>query len=268
MILSTQMGEISGAIAVFSDLSVIKEIHSKLIQSERMAALGEMSYAVAHELRNPLNVVRGLSEVILENVPSPEKVKEFMEKIVSQTDRLEMLVQQITEYVSQRDPIYDNNLILPFFQKSVESFKRNYLHKDEKGIDIIIESKKELHRCDFDRTQISQVFYNILKNALDAVQKNGRICIGLDTDEEYLMIKISDDGKGMKPEVLAKAFEAFYTTYRPKRTGLGLAVCKGIVERHNGMICLESDVDKGTTVNIKIPLLREGSHDEKKDTFN
>ncbi|MBN1522682.1 MAG: PAS domain S-box protein [Candidatus Aureabacteria bacterium] len=264
-VLTSPLGESRGVLCVFSDLSLIKDMHKKLIQSERMVALGEMSYAVAHELRNPLNVIRGLSEILTEKIPQEEKEREYIDTIISQIDRLELLVQKISEYVGQREPVFDKNLVMPFFQKTVKIFEKNSLQKRGRDIHFAVEGQKTFPRCDFDRKQMEQVVFNLLENACDAIEKKGQVAISLQSDSDYLTIKFTDDGKGMPPDVEAKAMEAFFTTHRPERTGLGLAICKNIIERHNGSIRIKSESGKGTTAEIRIPLSQEAFYEKKEN---
>ncbi|MCK5706742.1 MAG: PAS domain S-box protein [Candidatus Aureabacteria bacterium] len=267
-LISTPLGEIRGAVAVFSDQSIIKDMNRKLIQNERMTALGEMSIAIAHELRNPLNVIRGLSEIVTESSTDGEKVKSYMDKVISQIDRLELLVSEMSEYVNQREPIYDKQLVMPFVEKSVMIFQKNVIKKSRKNIEISIEGQKIFPKCEFDRKQVEQVLFNILKNAFEAIKNSGKITVVLESDDEFLNLIVKDDGIGMPRTVADKVFEAFFTTKRPQKTGLGLAVCKSILEKHNGSINLDSIEGKGTTIKIKIPISQEGSNGKNKDSAN
>jgi signal transduction histidine kinase len=229
-----------------------------------MAALGEMAYAVAHELRNPLNVIRGLSEIMIEGMPDPARTKEYVSTIIGQIDRLEHLVQEISDFVSLREPVYDRNVVLPFFQKTVAAFQAHFLDRQTRKIDIVIEGPSSFPKCEFDRKQMQTVLVNILKNACDAISGAGRIVIRLSCDKEFLNVSVADNGSGMSEEVRQRAFEAFFTTRRPERTGLGLAVSKSIIERHGGTIALASGTGPGTTVEIRIPLSQEVAHEREK----
>jgi PAS domain S-box-containing protein len=264
-LLTDPMGETRGAVAVFSDLSDIKDMHRKLIQNERMAAVGEMLVGIAHEILNPLNVIRGLSEMIVSNASDAEKIKTYMSNIMPQIDRMDNLIKEISDYVNQRDPVFASHMVMPFIEKTVMGFEEHVVKKGKKKITVTVEGQKIFPKCEFDRQQLELLLVNVMKNSFDAIAKSGEIRIILESDEEFLTIKIRDNGRGMSQEVLRKAFEAFYTTQRPQRTGLGLTVSRSIVEKHGGSMVLSSSEGEGATAEIRIPISQEATNDKRKN---
>lgn len=225
------------------------QYQQRLSESEHLASVGQLAASLAHEIKNPLAGISGAIQVLGAGLDEKHPHKEIIGEALRQIDRLDAAVKDLLVYARPKPPntkkqsldaIIERALIL---LREEPAFRQVQVHC--KGLD-------GEHRVVVDETQMQQVFCNLLLNAADACESGGEITCRVRQLPAKIRIIVEDDGKGMPPEVLARVFEPFFTT-RAKGTGLGLPICKRIVEAHGGTIDIQSVVGKGTRVTVEIP---------------
>lgn len=218
------------------------EIAEYKSKSDKLAAVGELAARIAHDLRNPLSVIRVTSEILqMQNKDLSEKEKETFEKQKNAIDRMSHQIAEVLDFVRSK-PVSKQPVE---FSKMITNVLNNILVP--KRVKIIKPDKDLVLKCD--PAQIEVVLVNLLRNAIDAVENDGIISIKLSEDQNYHIISIENTGRGIPEENLQKIFEPLFTT-KQKGTGLGLASCKNIIEQHGGTIIAENNP---TTFIIKLP---------------
>ena len=225
---------------------------------ERLAQLGEMGAMLAHEIRNPLAGIKGYAQVI-EKRPREDRNAGFAQGIVREALRLESLVSDLLAYAgsdsSPKAAIDLQDLIV----WAVALIRHE---AEEQHVTVTRERRKRMHVFG-NRDKLGQVLLNLLKNALHSMPEGGSLSIREDGSGKNVTIAVSDSGHGIPPEDMNRIFEPFFTT-KARGTGLGLALCKKIIEEHEGKIRVESMPGKGTTVFVTFPVMKEqnkgGSH--------
>ncbi len=257
-------GKQIGRIISFNDLSELKYVRKEMEKLNRLATVAEIASAVAHEVRNPLAGIKIMAQSIEGQSVTKEEQNECLKRIVRQVDRLNSLLTEFFSYarpaaaqvcptslpdiIAETRPLIANKLM-----KSHIIFRENH----EKDLPLIIA----------DPNQVQQVLLNLFLNAIDAIQQGGIIKVdtalltktdlskqrkkhpGLLPKKRYVIVSISDNGMGMKPEVSEKVFEPFFTT-KSTGTGLGLSIVYRTLRENNAAIVVDSQLDKGTTFTI------------------
>jgi len=254
--------EIKGVIAIFQDLSEVKEMRERIRQADRMAAVGELSAAIAHEVRAPLASISGSIEMLkgeIEGLTGDNA--ELMDLIIRESERLDRIISDFLEYARLRKPSFtpsDINRCLG----EIAMMLKNAAPSGE-GITISIDSDSDCSRISADDEQIRQVFLNLGNNACEAMNGCGNLKLSIcsvvrrlsedRTDEECVEIRFHNDGPAIPEDVLPHVFEPFFTT-RQGGTGLGLAIAARIVESHSGLIDVRSSDDGGTEFIVILPV--------------
>ena len=234
-----------------------------LMQSSKMAALGKLAAGIAHEVNNPLAVIKEkvgwLTDLLSEeDVSKSENFQEFddaLKKIDHHVDRARKVTHRLLGFARRMEPTQERVNINKILEETID-FLRNEAHY--RNINIHSDYASNLPETTSDSSQLQQVFLNILNNAIDAVAKEGVISVQTThySKEKKVGICITDDGPGMPAEVLSKIFDPFFTTKEVgKGTGLGLAISYSIVEKLGGKIVVNSEVGKGTTFTILLPVV-------------
>jgi len=224
-----------------------------LMQSEKLASMGQLAAGVAHEINNPLGVVLMYAHLLLEKCQNDITLKDDLRLIAEQADRCKKIVGSLLNFARKNKAIVQPTDIYDIVEKSIQAVP------NEKGVEIMIESTLKDRIAEIDGDQMSQVFSNFIANAIVATDKTGLITIMLDGDDKKLNIKVIDTGIGIAKENISKIFEPFFTTKQiGDGTGLGLAVAYGIVKMHRGDIKVESNADAkkgptGTTFTVILP---------------
>lgn len=236
-------------------------LDERLLQTQKLAGIGELAAGMAHEINNPLAIIRQEAEwlqLILKKgeLGDPQKITELQEglgQIVQEVDRCREITQNLLDFARKREPIIQGVEL----NKLIEDMTR-LVEKEAKlnNIRIIRQFAPDLPIIYSDAPQLRQVILNLLTNATHAVQKEGTITITTRlAGNEAVDLVVSDTGGGIPKEMLDKIFDPFFTT-KPlgKGTGLGLSICHGIIERLGGRIAVDSMVGQGTTFTINLPL--------------
>nr|WP_285874150.1 ATP-binding protein [Halalkalibacter oceani] len=215
-----------------------------------MNIAGELAASIAHELRNPLTAVKGFFHMIRKGADDKEMYYQIIGDELSRIEQIssELLILAKPHSENRRD---HNILKLITDVKILLTPQSNM-----KSIEIVIQSCTQEMYVNCEMTKIKQVFINLIKNAIEAMEDGGRIFINLQKVGDAIQIQVIDHGSGIPKELLHKIGEPFYTT-KEKGTGIGLLVCYQIIENHGGIIHVESEVNVGTTFTIVLPASKE-----------
>jgi len=225
----------------------LREKTKKLAQAERLAAIGELSARLAHDLRNPLTVLKGVVEIARARTNSGEtrfstKQIDMMERSIS---RMSNQIDDVLEFVKIQSLHTTKNTLLDSVGLSLAKINKPSnvkIHIPDKGVEFVYDSDK-----------IEIVFDNLLNNSIQAINDDGEITIRFIDLENEVEIEVEDSGDGISDEIISKVFEPLFTT-KKKGTGLGLASCKSIIEQHGGSISVRN---KPTIFTIKLPKMVE-----------
>ncbi len=245
-------GELAGFIFMAKDITERKKLEYQIFQAEKLAALGQLSAGMAHEINNPLFVISGRLEM-LKQEEFNQKVRDTLSLIGSQTDRIRNLVDRILRFsrktTSALEPIDINEAIeavLPWIH-----------YKRLPNAEVILEKffEKNMPKIMGDLHQLQEVFLNILINAYQSMPNGGKIkIITNNLDHHYAQIQIIDSGVGIPADQLKNIFMPFFTT-KKEGLGLGLSICHNIIKNHNGSIELKSQINQGASFTIKLPFI-------------
>jgi len=240
-------------------LSDLQAAQSQLVQSEKMASLGVLTAGVAHEINNPLNFIMGgylgmqsvLEEIDIEDNTAREKIDSLLESIKIGVDRVSKIVTSLSQF-SRNNENYEESCMLHIILDNCLLI----LHNEIKNkVEIIKKyADKEIFVIG-NNGKLHQVFLNILYNSCQAIAEEGKIIIESYSENNKAIIKVTDNGSGIKPEHLEKITDPFFTTKDPgKGTGLGLSISYTIIKDHKGSLSYQSEYGKGTTAEIQLPL--------------
>jgi signal transduction histidine kinase len=246
-----EIGDLARAFAGMTDN--LRQSRAQLVQSEKLASIGEMSAAVAHGLRNPLASLRAAAQVVRHHPASPSSA-EHLDAIIEEVDRLD---RRITHLLSFSRPAPFHPLtesvtrlvegLLPAFSEPLK----------DRGVELVLDLPPTLPPVRVDPMQIEQALVEIISNALDAMPEGGRLRVSASVDRdgrspEQVTVTVSDTGKGIPENVLPSVCEPFFTT-RTEGTGLGLAIAKRYVEQNGGRLEIESRPG-ATSVRVRLPV--------------
>lgn len=241
-----------GLLVTLRDLESIERLGSHLQVSERLAALGRVTAGVAHEVKNPLNSMRVWLEVLKGNLSPEPETQQAAKMLDTEIDRLDRVVKTFLEF-SRPVEFERVDTDLPQLLESVLASAKPAIEKGK--IELITDIPVEFPPVEVDHRLIEQAVLNLVLNACDCMCPGGRLKIGLRQAGESAEISVGDTGPGISPENRAKIFQLFFTT-RKGGTGLGLANAFRFVQLHNGGIEFDSEVGRGTTFRISLPLSR------------
>jgi two-component system, NtrC family, sensor histidine kinase HydH len=225
------------------------ESHERLLRSERFAAVGEAAAYVSHEIKNPLMVIGGLASQVQRRHPDDEVAREKLRIIQVEVKRLESFLGELRDFLRPAQPCkktIDINEVL----RDVKALMGDAMQ--ERGVTLEAQLDPNLLTVEIDANQIKQVLVNLVKNAVEATEGNGKILLSSGARDGQVWFSVQDAGKGMSEEVLEKIFHPFYTT-KEKGTGLGLAVINKIITDHHGTITVDSAAGCGSTFTVKLP---------------
>ncbi len=240
----------------------LRQSHLTLIQTEKLASLGTLLFGVAHELNNPLNNISTSCQILKEEIETgdPEFKKELLLQIEQEADRARDIVRSILDYSKsgKKETINLNSAV----REAIRFIKAEIPSK----VELIIDIPEDI-AIFADPQQIKQVFLNLIKNSIEAIDEEGQIKISAKSYKTYVEISVSDTGRGIPSQVLSRIFDPFFTTKDGgKGYGLGLFVTHNIIKEHGGTIDVRSSYGQGTTFLIKLPV-KEKSY-VSKDTHS
>jgi len=229
----------------------LQSAQAQLVQSEKLASVGQLTAGIVHDVKNPLAVIKGLAEELQEEVDLDPSTQDQLKTIRQSATRASTIVGDLLKFARQSTPEMETRDI----RETVESSMRltEYLVR-KAGVESQLDLPKESVMMSFDATQIEQVLINLITNAVQAMPDGGKLRVSLGQAEEAVAIAVQDSGIGIPRENLSRIFDPFFTT-KPEGqgTGLGLSVSFGIVSHHGGRIEVDSKMGKGTTFTLLLP---------------
>lgn len=244
----------AGNTLLIQDISDVKELQIELRRNERLAALGKMAAGVAHELRNPLSSIKGLTLLLKGKINNDEEGVNTADILVQEVERLNRSIGELLDYARPEKLELKRVDIFDIIEKAV-----SLIAVDLETAEVSLEMDcAEGYYVKGDKDKLNQVFLNLLLNSLQAVEPKGTIKIQTFRQEEQIVCSIEDDGCGLDEENIAKVFDPYFTT-KKDGTGLGLAMSAKIIEEHSGSIEIRSTIELGTMVSVRLPSYLEES---------
>ena len=248
--LFSEVGDTSGTVITFQDLTHIRALEETSRRQDRLAAIGRMAASIAHEIRNPLAAMRGSIQMLRADMEGESSQTELMEIILRESDRLNRIISDFLNYARPRSIIQPEVDVAGLLQRtftllrnSAETSDRHVIEEDVPDSPLLI---------DADAEQLQQVFWNLARNALQSMPGGGTLRASIQKHPlNRLRIAFSDTGRGMSPEQVERLFEPFSST--TGGTGLGLSIVYQIIRDHGGTINVRSREGQGTTITIELP---------------
>jgi two-component system sensor histidine kinase PilS (NtrC family) len=267
--LTNPEGSLIGHTLIFQDITKFKEMEEQMKRGDKMAAVGLLAAGMAHEIRNPLASLSGSVQMLKTELTLDDHQQHLMEITLREAERLNAL---ITDFLLFAQPPQTNKILTPIgkiLEETIDLFIHSPSFHD--GIRILRPSSQEEIRVSIDPDQMKQVFWNLFINAAQSMSDGGKIQVqlgkgkapgftGLSSSpraqgrgKEWVKISIADSGSGIALEEKEKIFEPFFTT-KENGTGLGLSIVHKIIENHKGLIKVESELGRGSTFSIFLPV--------------
>lgn len=231
----------------------IERLHrTQMSRAEHLATLGEMATGLAHEIRNPLAGIAGVIEIIGRDLPTTSPARSVVKDVRQEIARINHIVTDLLQTARPHPPTVRKSDLNTTVEHAVMLGRQQALAK---SVDITLHKDSSLPEVEHDSDQIHQVLLNLLLNALQAIDTNGKIAVTVKAQGATAIVEVTDDGRGISPDHLPNIFRPFYTT-KGDGTGLGLSLARRIVEDHHGRIDVTSAVGEGTTFAVVLPLKR------------
>ncbi|MBU3127182.1 HAMP domain-containing sensor histidine kinase [Clostridium tagluense] len=250
------IGKVAKSINIMaSSLEKKEELEEQLKRSEKLASLGQMISGVAHEIRNPLSIIRGTVQLMEKNFKNVEGLEEYVKIVKEQSDRENNVIQELLDYARPSKQVM-MKLNVNFLIKGVLSFTNKYI--GEKHVSLNLELEEQMPELLMDCDKIKQVFVNMILNACEAMEEVGTLgiktlSIRTEKDDKWVRTYFEDTGVGMDEVEMKNIFNPYYTT-KPRGTGLGLAISNGIIEMHGGYIKVTSKKGEGSNFIVELPI--------------
>ena len=251
---ATADGEVEGVIAIGQDLTVIRELESRVIHAEKLATLGQIAASVVHEINNPMTAVATYAHaMLLRHTAQPGSDpgdREKLRKILANAERILNFTRDLVSYARPAQDRPELVEVEPLVDTAI-GFCDHVLQKH--GV-VVERQYGAVPRVAAVKGNLVQVFVNLITNACHAMPRGGKVVVTTSCESGEVVIRVRDTGSGIRPEHLGRIFEPFFTT-KPdgKGTGLGLSIVQGIVENHGGDVQVNSELGIGTTFTIRLP---------------
>jgi PAS domain S-box-containing protein len=244
-------GQLTGVVAVFQDLTDVRDMERRVRRNETLAEVGALAAGIAHELRNGLKPISGSVEVLQRELKLDGESADLMALIARESARLNKFVTDLLSYSRERDLALEPVTLDDHLRELVGTLRHDPRRTD--GMRVEFQPGPSDARVAVDAEQIRQVWLNLAANALEALGERGTLTVTwVARGADQVAVEFRDDGPGIPPEDLRRVGEPFFTTKRGG-TGLGLAIAQRIVERHGGVLTLESVAGRGTTARVMLP---------------
>jgi len=251
----TSAQQVKGAVMVIEDITEKADIEAQLARAERFAAVGKVAGKVAHELNNPMDGILRYINLALRVIEKQdlEKATRYLHQCRAGLTRMLQIISELLEFSRGTYPAFEHGPVNQMVEAAVKTMESH-----AKGIDIEVIEDFQGDMPSFKGSNLLQVFNNLIKNAIDAMEGTGRLTITISGDSDKLDVEFRDTGPGFAHENAEVIFEPFFTTKRLGRgAGLGLAICKDIVEKYNGRITARNAPEGGGIFTVCLPLMQE-----------
>jgi signal transduction histidine kinase len=229
----------------------LRTAQKRLIESERLAALGRLAASIAHEVNNPLGIIKNYLTIISKLADQDPELKNHVSIVHEEVDRIAKIVKQLLDFYR---PTLEKQVevnIVELLTSTIDLITPKF---QDMGIVIRIEFGEKDLNIYGSPNKLKQVFLNLLLNARDVMPDGGKLTVTVGRNRDIVEIEFADTGSGISQDDLPKIFEPFFTSKKDSGTGLGLAVCHGIIGSHNGTIAAVNNPDGGATFIIRLPL--------------
>jgi signal transduction histidine kinase len=223
----------------------------QLIQSEKLAAVGQLTAGIVHDVKNPLTVIKGMAEILQENQGLDSATQKDLKVIGESAVKANRIVTDLLKFARQSAPEMQSRDL----RETVDAALRltAYMVR-EAGIQLVTDLPKKPVIVTYDALQVEQVIINLIKNAVQAMPEHGKLTVSLKSIGNEVALTVQDTGIGIPPENLSRIFDPFFSTKSEgEGTGLGLSLSYGIVANHKGWIEVVSEVGKGATFTVFLP---------------
>lgn len=238
------------------DMTAQRELERRLFRSEELASIGELSASIAHEIRNPLVAITTSVSLLKDESQISEEGRQLLDVVKVESDHLAAIVSDFLKFARPKKPVFQKENINALLKEAV----RRHRDWNDNHVNWVEQYDKKLPPVSLDSHQFQQVIANLFLNSLDAMENKGSITVKTQrvksAGKERVKIIVSDTGIGITKEEMSKIFQPFFST-KEKGTGMGLAICRRIVDSHDGTIDMESVPGRGTSFSIVIPIERD-----------
>ena len=227
----------------------LKFTQSKLFQSERLAALGELAQGVAHEVRNPVAIIGGMAQLLKKRMPVTDPGQDLLKEIAVAASRLERMVREVEAFTHMPTPSLISTDLSGVIQIALAAFTARFTSR---GVSPEVHLPAELPSIPLDAPLMGQAFHELLENSLEAMPKGGKLSLAVALEAKSVRITLQDTGTGIPTEILPLVFDPFFST-KPQGTGMGLTIAHRIISEHKGEVRLGSTPGVGATVDLWLP---------------
>jgi PAS domain S-box-containing protein len=250
---TTRISGESDILVSITDMTRERELERRLFRSEELAAIGELSAGIAHEIRNPLVAITTSVNLLKDETEISQEGNQLLDVVKEEADHLAVIVDDFLRFARPKQPSFQpedmNKLLNDVITRSFESALKKF--------EWIEKYDQKLPTVFLDRHQIQQVITNLVNNSFDAMEEQGTLTVETHfkkrTGEDCAVITIRDTGMGIPKDEISKIFQPFYSM-KERGTGMGLAICQRIITAHEGEIFVDSEVDKGTSFTVMLPV--------------
>ncbi len=229
----------------------LENTQKELIQSETLAALGGFASGVAHEIRNPLANISASAQYCINKFDLAIKIKSYLRIIIRNSNKANRIIKDLLDFARPNEFVFKQGNILHPLNRACDLTKAKRFNNN---VRLYKRYSRVLPKILMDEKRMEQVFLNIIINSIDSMSKGGRLSITAYSEKEYVVINISDTGKGISTQDISKIFNPFFTK-KSDGVGLGLSVTHRIIQSHKGKIEVESEYHKGTKFIIRLPII-------------
>lgn len=256
-------GEAIGVILTLRDMTSIRELEAAVRQADRLSTLGTLAAGLAHEVKNPLGGIKGAAQLLERELDPESELLEYPRVMIREAERIDKIIRQLLELASPKGPRY-TPVNLHMVLGDIILLQREAAGSRE--VSIATGFDPSIPPIMADEAQLTQVFLNLIRNALEAMSEGGRLTVTSRVLSEYhlareegrnrmVCVEVADTGPGIAQENLAKVGTPFFST-KEGGTGLGLAICQKIVAEHRGMLKIDSQPGQGTRISVLLPLVQ------------
>ena len=249
------LGRPEAAVALITDLSERHRFQQQLLDSAKLAAVGELAAGVAHEINNPLFAILGLVEFLLRDAASGTKSRERLELVQQTGLEIKEIVRALLDFAREKGDDAGPTLVREAAAQTVELVRRT---SAAKGIELVEVYDEEPTVVEANPSRLKQVFLNLITNAIQAMPEGGAITVDVRTEGRFVVASVTDTGPGIPADLRTRIFEPFFTTKGRRGSGLGLAVSRSIADAHGGDLWVECPPEGGTRFVFRLPA-REAS---------